>query len=390
MDKRGREEKTAVQRPLHAQFTHAIVDWYQVYHRDLPWRQDRDPYHVWVSEIMLQQTRVEAVREYYHRFMTALPTVEKLAAADEDTLLKLWQGLGYYNRIRNMHRAAQVICETYGGRFPETMEEIRALPGIGDYTAGAIASICFNAQTPAVDGNVLRVMARLMADDSDIGAVATKKRYTALLATLYPDTECGAFTQGLIELGALICVPKGAPLCDRCPVAEFCRGYQSGIEKTLPYKAPKKARRREAMTVFVLRCQQTDLKAEKARGPEADVGGERFAVRKRPKKVLLAGLYEFPHVQGHLSAEEALTYVEHWGCHPLNLTRQREYTHVFTHVEWEMIGYYIDCGRMPERLFAGEGNGDRQAAEAPLRWVSREEMQQEVPLPSAFGYFWTE
>ncbi|MGN0718359.1 MAG: A/G-specific adenine glycosylase, partial [Anaerovoracaceae bacterium] len=344
------------------------------------WRQDKDPYHVWVSEIMLQQTRVEAARGYYLRFMQALPTIKALAEAEEEQLLKLWQGLGYYNRVRNLQKAARQILQNPSAEdlttdaaagasasasavpstsasvaFPQTMPEILALPGIGEYTAGAIASICFDQKTPAVDGNVLRVMARLTEEESDVKSAPVKRRFTELLAGLYPDTGCGDFTQGLIELGALVCLPNGQPRCEMCPVSGFCRARAAGRVMELPVKAEKKARRREQRTVFILSC------------------GGRLAVRRRPKGSLLGNLYEFPQVSRHLTAGAAVSQAEAWGCHPLDVTRSKQYKHIFSHVEWDMIGYYINCG--------SEGPGET------FRWVSREQLEEEIPLPSAFQPF---
>lgn len=366
--------------PLDGSFTVEVTGWYRDNRRDLPWRQDKDPYHVWVSEIMLQQTRVEAARGYYLRFMQALPTIKALAEAEEEQLLKLWQGLGYYNRVRNLQKAARQILQNPSAEdlttdaaagasasasavpstsasvaFPQTMPEILALPGIGEYTAGAIASICFDQKTPAVDGNVLRVMARLTEEESDVKSAPVKRRFTELLAGLYPDTGCGDFTQGLIELGALVCLPNGQPRCEMCPVSGFCRARAAGRVMELPVKAEKKARRREQRTVFILSC------------------GGRLAVRRRPKGSLLGNLYEFPQVSQHLTAGAAVSQAEAWGCHPLDVTRSKQYKHIFSHVEWDMIGYYINCG--------SEGPGET------FRWVSREQLEEEIPLPSAFQPF---
>ena len=334
-------------------FTRTLVEWYRENHRQLPWREDKEPYHVWVSEIMLQQTRVEAVRDYYKRFMDALPTISDLAAAEEETLLKLWQGLGYYNRIRNMHKAARVVEEELGGVFPCDYGEIKTLPGIGEYTAGAIASICFDQRVAAVDGNVLRVMSRLNNDDTDILNTGLKKRITAYLSELYPERDCGDFTQGLIELGALVCGPAGAPKCEICPVAAYCRAKEAGTAMALPVKAKKKARKQVEMTVFILQA------------------AGRTAVCKRGKTGLLAGLYQFPNVEEKLTAAQAIAQVEEWGCAPKNLLRSIEYCHVFTHVEWQMTGYFIAVEKMP-KIF---------------QWVSNEQLDEEIPLPTAFGYF---
>ncbi len=356
--------------PLDSSFTVEVTGWYRDNRRNLPWRQDKDPYHVWVSEIMLQQTRVEAVRDYYQRFMQALPTIEALAEAEEEQLLKLWQGLGYYNRVRNLQKAARQILQNPSAEevsvdpsvtgfasagFPRTMPEILALPGIGEYTAGAIASICFDQRTPAVDGNVLRVMARLTEEEGDVKSTPVKRSFTELLADLYPDTDCGDFTQGLIELGALVCLPNGQPRCEMCPVSGFCRARAAGRVMELPVKAEKKTRRQEQRTVFILSC------------------GGRLAVRRRPKGSLLGNLYEFPQVSRHLTAGAAVSQAEAWGCHPLDVTRSKQYKHIFSHVEWDMIGYYINCG--------SEGPGET------FRWVSREQLEEEIPLPSAFQPF---
>ena len=340
-------------RELDLTFTQVMTDWYRENKRDLPWRKDKNPYHVWVSEIMLQQTRVEAVREYYLRFMKELPSVSDLAEADEQTLLKLWQGLGYYNRIRNMHKAAAVIEDDFGGNFPKTYEDIKTLPGIGDYTAGAIASICFDERVAAVDGNVLRVMSRLLEDYEDIKSAAMKKRIAAYLQALYPDQGCGDFTQGLIELGALICVPNGPPKCDYCPVSGYCKARAAGTTTLLPVKSSKKERKKVQKTVFILRC------------------GGKLAVRRRGPKGLLAGLYEFPNVDQEMTAEQAVRQVEEWGARPRDLQRKAEYRHIFTHVEWEMTGYYFSCDSENEEF----------------QWADEKEMEEEIPLPSAFGYF---
>ncbi len=334
-------------------FTQRLMDWYLENGRDLPWRKDREPYHVWVSEIMLQQTRVEAVRDYYLRFMKALPTVGDLAAADEETLLKLWQGLGYYNRIRNMHKAARTITEELGGVFPDEYEEIRKLSGIGEYTAGAIASICFDRREAAVDGNVLRVMSRLLNDDSDILGSSFKKRISAFLKELYPEKNCGDFTQSLIELGALICVPSGEPKCELCPAALYCRAKEEGTAASLPVRLTRKQKKKVKMTVFILQC------------------GDRTAVCRRAGRGLLAGLYQLPNVEEELSAEQAVALAESWGAKPRDLLRKTEYRHVFTHVEWDMTGYYFSVGRMPDDFL----------------WVSEKELEKDIPVPTAFGYF---
>ncbi|MGF6376761.1 A/G-specific adenine glycosylase [Clostridiales Family XIII bacterium PM5-7] len=338
---------------LDQNFTKSLTRWYAENHRDLPWRKDKDPYHVWVSEIMLQQTRVEAVRDYYHRFMQALPTIEALAQADEETLLKLWQGLGYYNRVRNMHKAAVTVTTELDGQFPRDYESIKTLSGIGEYTAGAIASICFDQREPAVDGNVLRVMSRIQEDYADIKEAATKKRVRETLAALYPDQNCGDFTQGLIELGALICVPKGRPKCELCPVSGYCKAMTNGTQLALPVISQKKPRKEVEKTVFVLRS------------------GDKTAVVKRGNKGLLAGTYEFPNIDMPLSTDEAIRTVENWGCHPIDIKRQVEEKHIFTHIQWNMTAYYFTC----------------KDQSSDFLWVTGEELERDIPMATAFGKF---
>ena len=333
-----------------------LLDWYAANRRELPWRRDREPYHVWLSEIMLQQTRVEAVRGYYTRFLTELPDIAALAACDPDRLQKLWEGLGYYSRVRNLQKAAQRIMAEHGGQFPQTYEAVRALPGIGDYTAGAICSICFGMPTPAVDGNVLRVVSRLTADERPVTRPEVKRDYTAALAAIYPEGQCAAFTQALMELGATVCAPNGAPRCELCPVAKLCRSREGDRWRTIPVKEARKPRRREEKTVFLLTC------------------GGRTAVRKRPPKGLLASLWELPNAEGILEAQDALEQLERWGLRPMELRRQTERTHVFTHVEWQMRCYRVDCAE------AAEG----------FTWVDAERFAHDISLPTAFRQFWEE
>lgn len=339
------------------EFTQAVMSWFQENQRDLPWRKDKDPYHVWVSEIMLQQTRVEAVRDYYRRWMEALPNVQALAQTEEETLLKLWQGLGYYNRVRNMQKAARMIMEEYEGSFPARYEEILKLPGIGAYTAGAIASNCFDERVAAVDGNVLRVMSRLTEDDTDILLQSTKRRYALMLQTLYPQKQCGVFTQGLMEIGAIVCVPNGTPKCELCPIRAFCGAGEHQTFDRYPVKVAKKERKIIEMTVFILQC------------------GDQLAVQKRGAKGILAGLYQYPNLEQKMTAAEALRTAEAWGCMPTGLQRQSEYKHIFTHVEWHMTGYYITC--------SCEADGPAH----DWVWANPTQMEAEIPLPSAFQYF---
>ncbi len=331
----------------------ALIPWYEAHKRELPWRQDKEPYHVWLSEIMLQQTRVEAVKEYYRRFLTALPTIVDLAEAPEEQILKLWEGLGYYNRVRNLQKAAQTICADYAGVFPSEYAQIRSLSGIGDYTAGAIASICFAAPTPAVDGNVLRVYSRLLADDANIDLQTTKKRITRKLQETYPRKNPGIATQALMELGATVCVPNGAPRCDVCPVAEICQARKQDTWRNLPVRSEKKKRKIVDKTVFILLTEDT------------------VALHKRSASGLLAGMWEFPNVDAKLDKQEAVTQVTGWQTEPVDLLMQTSYTHIFSHVEWHMTAYYIRCRRTNKKW----------------KWVTKESLDETYALPSAFRPF---
>jgi A/G-specific adenine glycosylase len=331
----------------------AVLGWYDKNKRDLPWRQDRDPYHIWLSEIMLQQTRVEAVKGYYKRFLDVLPTIASLAQADDDLLHKLWEGLGYYSRVRNLKKAAQVVMDQYGGQFPGEYDQVLALPGIGEYTAGAICSIAFNQPTPAVDGNVLRVVSRLTADDTPIDSPKLKRQVRDALAAVYPK-QAGDFTQALMELGATLCGPNWKPRCEECPCATFCMGYISGTAEKLPVKAPKKGRKIEEKTVFIFSC-----------------NGE-FALQKRENKGLLAGLWQFPNVPGMLETADAMAAVEQMGLIPVEIFKQVERKHIFTHIEWKMRGIYLEVK---------EPVGD-------FVWLTGAQIESQAALPTAFRQFW--
>lgn len=336
------------------QIAKPIVAWYREHKRDLPWREEPSPYHVWVSEIMLQQTRVEAVKPFYERFLTALPTIQDLAEAQEDKLLKLWEGLGYYNRVRNMQKAAiQIMCE-YNGDFPQNYELIRKLKGIGNYTAGAISSFAFGIPKPAVDGNVLRVISRITESYEDIMKASVRTKVEEELEKIIPSDAASDFNQGLIELGAIVCVPNGAPKCDECPVAQLCRARKNGTQSELPVKSKAKARKIEKKTVFIFK------------------DGENVAIRKRPSKGLLAGLYELPNVEGHLTQEEALSYSREIGLAPLHIKALEEAKHIFSHVEWQMTGYVIRVDEL-----------EKSCTEKML-FVHPEEVENEYPIPAAF------
>ncbi len=337
-----------------------LVPWYRKNRRDLPWRNEPKPYRVWVSEIMLQQTRVEAVKPYYARFMNELPGIKDLAEAKEDQLLKLWEGLGYYNRVRNMKRAAQQIMADYGGEFPRTYEEIRALKGIGNYTAGAICSFAFDMPVPAVDGNVLRVVTRLTADPSDIAKQSTKTQIEKKLEQVIPKEAASDFNQGLIELGAIVCVPKGAPLCDECPLSVICAARKRGETEEFPVKARAKERRIEKRTVLVFK------------------DGERAAIAKRKDKGLLAGLYELPNVEGHLTMDEAAEYCKSIGLMPVRIRELPAAKHIFSHVEWHMTGFAV---RVDELERTNRKN---------FLFIHPEEIEEKYPIPSAFEKYMQE
>lgn len=334
-------------------FTPRLLDWYRHNARDLPWRRTRDPYCVWVSEIMLQQTRVAAVIGYYTRFLEAFPTVDALADASEEQLLSLWQGLGYYSRARNLYRAARQI-KARGG-FPETYDELRTLPGIGAYTAGAIASAAFGLRTPAVDGNVLRVMSRLTDNHGDIQSPSTRREIEAEVLKRFPESSGDAriFNQALMELGATVCVPNAPPKCEQCPVSGYCLARERGTAETLPVRAAKKARRVEARTVLVL-CR-----------------GNCVALRKRPGRGLLAGLWEFPNVDGVLSEAEITALLSAWGLSPVDWYRKLSAKHIFTHIEWHMTGYVLSV----------TGDDTQQ-----FSWADADALQT-YAVPSAFARF---
>ena len=332
-----------------------LLPWYERNKRDLPWREDREPYHIWLSEIMLQQTRVEAVKAYYRRFLNALPTIAGLAVCDDEVLHKLWEGLGYYSRVRNLKKAAQVIMAEHGGCFPTNFAAVRALPGIGDYTAGAVCSIAFNQPTPAVDGNVLRVISRLTEDDTPIDLPACKEMVRKELAEIYPEAA-GEFTQALMELGATLCGPNWTPRCGECPCRAFCGGALHGTAARFPVKLPKKQRKTEEKTVLILSCDGC------------------CALEKRPESGLLAGLWQFPNLPGRLESAAALDAVCRMGLKPREILRSVERKHIFTHIQWEMRGIYLEVVEP-----AG-----------PFTWMTAEQIRNEAALPTAFRQFWEE
>ena len=346
--------------------TEPLLAWYDAGRRILPWREEPTPYHVWLSEIMLQQTRVEAVKPYYERFLRALPDIRSLAAVEEEKLLKLWEGLGYYNRARNLKRAAALLVSEYGGKMPDDYEKIRALPGSGSYTAGAISSIAFGQVRPAVDGNVLRILSRLRADDRDILNAKVKKSVEEELLYVMPTDRPGDFNQALMELGAMVCIPNGAPKCGECPWEELCLARAEGRTAEFPKKAKKKPRSIEEKTILVIQ------------------DAERVALRKRPEKGLLAGMYEFPSLEGHCEETRVGAYLKEMGLSPIRIRKLPPAKHVFTHKEWHMTGYLIRVDEL-----AVEGAEQEQSG---FVFVEPGQTRTDYPIPSAFAAYaeWVE
>ena len=354
------KEIAAQKQAVLPEIVNPLSAWYQMHKRDLPWRKDTDPYHVWISEIMLQQTRVEAVKNYYARFLNTLPDINTLSTCPEEILLKLWEGLGYYNRVRNMQKAARIIVAEYQGKFPADYDKIRSLPGIGDYTAGAICSICFKMPTPAVDGNVLRVMARIQENFRNILDLKLKSELTAQLAKIYTPENSNVLTQSLMELGAMVCIPNGTPLCESCPLKHLCMAHQNQSTSLLPVRIKKQKRRIEKKTVFILLSQQPGQEH-----PE-------IAIRKRPDSGLLASLWELPNTENFLTPEEAISQCSSWNVKPKELLKIIEKKHVFTHITWEMQGVFLFC---------------EHAKQDHLTWADTDELKTKYSLPTAFRIF---
>jgi len=337
-----------------------LLTWYDRGHRKLPWREDKNPYRIWVSEIMLQQTRVEAVIPYFERFMAVFPNVCSLAEAEDDVLLKNWEGLGYYSRARNLKKAAVKIMREYEGRMPDTWEELQKLPGIGSYTAGAIASIAFGRCVPAVDGNVLRILSRLRMDEEFITRQSVKKRVEEELLPVMPMERPGDFNQALMELGATICIPNGEPKCSECPWKDLCLARECGCMADYPRKEKKSSRKTEPKTVLVLKHR------------------EEVAIHKRPEKGLLAGLYELPNMEGHLAEEEVIERLREKGIIPIRIERLPDAVHIFSHKEWHMKAYAVRIDELAE--------SDKFSKEEYL-FVHPKETEAKYPIPSAFSAY---
>lgn len=332
--------------------TAPLLAWYDNNARVLAWRDDPSPYRVWLSEIMLQQTRVETAKPYYDRFLDALPTIKALAEAEEDELLKLWEGLGYYNRVRNMQKAAKIVMEEYGGVLPKEFDQLLKLPGIGVYSAGAISSIAYNQPVPAVDGNVLRVISRIKASYDNISNPAVMKAMGQEIKEILPE-RVGDFNQALMELGAMICIPNGQPKCMECPLNEYCQAYQKGIQSELPVKEKKQQRKKEEKTILLLVC------------------GNQIAIQKRGEKGLLAKMWEYPWVEGKLTMAQCNSILTEQGAKVKKISSAGNAKHIFTHIEWHMKGYLVQ---------AEKPWGD-------FVWKERNQVVSECAIPSAYSAY---
>ena len=329
-----------------------VIEWYQKNKRELPWRKEKNPYHIWLSEIMLQQTRIEAVKQYYERFLEKLPTIQDLAEVEEEKLLKLWEGLGYYNRARNLKKAAQLIQEKYNGQMPKHYEELIELPGIGEYTAGAISSIAYDEPVPAVDGNVLRVVSRVIGSKKDVLDNKTKKELTQNLKEIMPE-QAGDFNEGLMELGELVCIPNGEPLCEKCPLQKICVAKNENLTEEIPVRNKKIKRRKEEKTVFLLEYEN------------------KIAIRKRESVGLLANMYEFPNVNKKVTKKEIENILQAWFLTGKHIEKIGTHHHIFSHIEWDMIGYKVQVNDVNQEFI----------------WVGKEEILEKYPIPGAFVLF---
>ena len=326
-----------------------LLNWYQKTERPLPWRIDKDPYHIWVSEIMLQQTRIEAVKEYYYHFMKRLPTIQDLAQIPEDELLKLWQGLGYYNRARNLKKTAQIIVEQYNGLFPQNYQELKKLPGIGEYTAGAIASICFNLKEVAIDGNVLRVITRLQNSYDCIDEKPTKKKIETQIRNILPN-QSGKFNQAIMELGETICTPTQNPKCQICPIHSFCIAKQNKTYQELPKKNPKRSKKEEDYTVFLY------------------IYKNEIAIQKRNDQGLLKNMWEFPNKIGKLNIEDCKKWWLEQNQKPSEYHSSISYKHIFTHKIWNIQTYLVKTEKKYPQF----------------TWITIDELAKKYALPTAF------
>ncbi len=353
----------AVREPLGvlpAECGQVLLSWYDRNRRILPWREAPSAYHVWISEIMLQQTRVEAVKKYYDRWIRRLPDPAALAAVEDEELMKLWEGLGYYNRVRNLKKAAISVMEDWGGALPGDYENLKSLPGIGDYTAGAIASIAFGIRVPAVDGNAIRIVSRMLAEEREIDRESVKREIRERIFRIMPKERPGDFNQALMDLGASVCLPGGRPLCESCPWESKCISARRGSQDKYPVRKKKKERKKEDLTVFLI------------------IIKDRVCLHKRPSTGLLADMWEFPNLAGDCPPDAAADYADKvLGLSDYSLESAGKGKHVFTHVEWQMRGYRIRADHLPERVIR----------EKDLVLVTEEELQSTYAVPSAFETF---
>lgn len=328
-----------------------LLEWFQKEKRDLPWRHTDDSYKIWISEIMLQQTRVEAVIAYYQRFLKTIPDLKSLANIEEDQLLKLWEGLGYYSRAKNLKKCAEILISNNEIELPRDYEKLKKLPGIGPYAAASIGSIAYNLKTPAIDGNVLRVMTRLHEDDRDIMNQKVRKDYFNKLTEIMPENTRN-FTESLMELGALVCLPNGFPKCEKCPLNFLCLSYQHGTMMNYPKKKKEKERKIEEKTILILEY------------------NNKIAIQKRPNKGLLASLYEFYNIEGKYKAKDLPKKLEELDI--LKILFLGEAKHIFSHIEWHMVGYHILCKTLPKKEFI---------------WVTKEKLKEQYSFPTAFSKY---
>ena len=334
------------------QIVEPLIKWYEQEGRKLPWREGKNPYHIWISEIMLQQTKIEAVKKYYDRFIQELPTIQDLAKVEEDKLLKLWEGLGYYNRARNLKKAAIQIEEKFNGKMPKTYQDLITLAGIGEYTAGAISSIAFNQKVPAVDGNVLRVLSRVIKSKKDVLLPETKKEMTRKIQEILPK-QAGTFNEAIMELGETICIPNGEPLCDRCPLANICLAKKENLVMQIPVRMKKTKRKKEEITVFLLKYKN------------------KIAIQKREQNGLLAGMYEFPNQKEKMTKKKLEEYLKQKKIIGKNIKKVGTHKHIFTHIEWNMTAYEIET----------------QEELKGYLWIQQKELKNKYALPTAFAVF---
>lgn len=380
-----------------------LLQWYDYNARILRWRTEPKAYYIWISEIMLQQTRVEAVKAYFDRFVEALPDIKALAECDEEKLLKLWEGLGYYNRVRNLQKAAQMIMKEYNGELPADYNELLKLPGIGTYTAGAIASNVYGIPVPSVDGNVLRVAKRIAGSYDDITKASVKKQLENDLREIMPHNRPGDFNQSLMELGAVICLPNGKPLCEQCPVIHLCKAFKEEIQMKIPVKMPKKSRKIEEKTILLFKAMESvhsdSLSFESSKGKKNRYISY-YAIQKRNKKGLLAGMWQLPGIEGKKTIMQVEEYLQ-------NIIRNKQFDfqisveplgegkHIFSHIEWHMNGYKINIvSKMKEQtsleklsLQINELILEMEQEECKeVNWISAKQLE-DYAIPSAFELY---